>query len=170
VRRSLHKGRVGDFGLEDVTLPNGVNVTLEVLRHPGAAAVVPLHDDGDVTLVHQHRHCAGGLLWEIPAGKLDAGEAPEVCAARELEEEAGLRAAHLAPLTAIFTAPAYTDERIHLFVATGLSPVPARPEHDEILRPVKIALDEAVAMIGRGEIVDAKTIVALLYVKSSITK
>ncbi len=91
-RVSLHRGRVGDFGIETVTLPNGVVVDLEILRHVGAAAVVPLHDDGTVTLIRQHRHAAGGLIWEIPAGKLDPGEAPSDCARRELEEEAGLRA------------------------------------------------------------------------------
>jgi ADP-ribose pyrophosphatase len=166
VRRSLHKGRVGDFGLEDVTLPNGVRVTLEILRHPGASAVVPLHDDGDVTLVHQHRHAGGGMLWEIPAGKLEPGEAPDACAARELEEEAGLRAARVEPLGSILPAPAYTDERIHLFVATGLTPVPTRLDHDEVMTAHKTKLAAAIEMIGRGEIEDAKTICALLMLQA----
>jgi ADP-ribose pyrophosphatase len=159
-RRELHVGRVGRFGLEDVVLPNGVAVTLEVLRHSGACAVVPLHDDGTVTLIRQHRHCAGGTIWEIPAGKLEVGETPETCAARELAEEAGL-AGDLRHLTTIFPAPAYTDEQVHLYLATALVAVPFAPEHDEVLEPVRLQLEEARAMVRRGEIVDAKTICAL---------
>lgn len=159
-RRDLYVGRVGRFGTEDVVLPNGVAVTLEVLRHSGACAVVPLHDDGTVTLIRQHRHCAGGTIWEIPAGKLEVGEAPETCAARELAEEAGL-SGELRRLTTIFPAPAYTDEQIHLYVATALVAVPFAPEHDEVLEPVRLPLEEARAMVRRGEIVDAKTVCAL---------
>ncbi len=161
-RVSLHRGRVGDFGIETVTLPNGVVVDLEILRHVGAAAVVPLHDDGTVTLIRQHRHAAGGLIWEIPAGKLDPGEAPSDCARRELEEEAGLRAGAIRPLPAIWTTPAFTDEVIHLFVATELAPVPARLEHDEVITAARIPLEEARRMVREGEIRDAKTICALM--------
>jgi ADP-ribose pyrophosphatase len=159
-RRELYAGRVGRYGLEDVTLPNGVETTLEVLRHPGACAVLPLHEDGTVTLVRQHRHCAGGMLWEVPAGKLEPGEAPETCAARELAEEAGLAGA-LRLLTTIYPAPAYTDERIHLYVATGLRAVPMQLDADEVLHPVRMPLAEARARMARGEIVDAKTICAI---------
>jgi ADP-ribose pyrophosphatase len=159
-RRVLHRGRIGEFGIETVTLPNGVTVDLEILRHPGAAAVVPLHDDGTVTLIRQHRHAAGGFIWEIPAGKLEAGEPPEECAARELAEEAGL-AGDLALLVTIYTTPGFTDERIHLYVATGLRPVPQALEADEVISPARVALVEALAMISRGEITDAKTICAL---------
>lgn len=160
-RRSIHKGRIGDFGIEDVVLPNGVAVALEVLRHPGAAAVVPLHDDGTVTLIRQHRHAAGGTIWEIPAGKLEPDEDPLACAVRELAEEAGL-AGTIAPLATILTTPAFTDERIHLFLATGLSDVPAALEADEVLTVHRVPLADAVAMIRRGEIADAKTICALM--------
>ena len=160
-REELHAGRVGTYGVETVTLPNGQTVALQVLRPPGAAAVLPIHDDGTITLLRQHRHCAGGELWEIPAGKLDPGEGPMDCASRELAEEAGL-AGELRPLTAIFTAPAFTDERIHLYVATALRPVPAAPEADEVLTPVRMPYGDALAMVERGEIVDAKTVCALL--------
>lgn len=162
-RTVLHQGRVGEFGLERVQLPNGHDVTLEILRHPGAAAVVPLHEDGTVTLIHQHRHAAGGRIWEIPAGKLDPGETPDTCAARELAEEVGLAGA-LRHLTTIHTTPAFTDERIHLYVATELVRVPDGLGDDEILDPVRLPLDECLAMIRRGEITDAKTICALLLV------
>ncbi|MSQ03539.1 MAG: NUDIX hydrolase [Myxococcales bacterium] len=161
-RRSVHRGPVGDYGVETVRLPNGRTVDLDVLRHPGAAAVVPVHEDGAVTLIRQHRHAVGGMIWEVPAGKLEPGEHPERCAARELEEEAGLRCAALRPLTTIHTTPSFTDEVIHLYVATVLSEVPARPEADEIIERHRFSRVEALAMIRRGEITDAKSIVALL--------
>lgn len=161
IRRSLHKGRVGDFGIETVVLPNGRTVDLEILRHPGAAAVVPLHEDGTVTLIRQHRHAAGGTIWEVPAGKLERGEAPELCAARELAEEAGL-VGELAHLTTIHTTPAFTDEVIHLYVATRLAPAPMQLDADEVIAPLRVPLTEALGLIQRGEMTDAKSIVALL--------
>lgn len=159
-RRVLHEGRVGSFGLEAVVLPNGAAVTLEILRHPGAAAVVPLHADGTVTLLRQHRHAAGGTIWEIPAGKLEPGEAPERCAARELAEEAGL-VGTLSALGPLHTTPAFTDEVIHLFLATGLAPVPAAPEVDEVIAVARLPLEEALAMAEDGRITDGKTIAGL---------
>lgn len=161
-RRSLHAGRIGDFGLEDVVLPNGRAVTLEVLRHPGASAVLPLHADGTVTLLRQHRHAAGGTIWEVPAGKLEPGEDPADCAARELQEEAGL-VGTLTHAGFIFPAPAYTDEKIHLFLAHDLRGAQDAPEADEVLEPVRLPFEDALAMVRRGEIVDAKTIAALMH-------
>ena len=166
VRRSIHAGRVGDFGIETVTLPNGVTVDLEILRHPGAAAVVPVHEDGSVTLIRQYRHAAGGMIWEVPAGKLEPGEAPDACARRELEEEAGVRCGALRLLTTIHTTPAFTDEVIHLFLATNLRDVPARPETDEVIERHRFTAAEALAMVRRGEITDAKTMVSLLLALS----
>jgi ADP-ribose pyrophosphatase len=163
-RRSLHQGRVGDFGIETVTLPNGQVVNLEILRHPGAAAVVPLHEDGTVTLIRQHRHAAGGTIWEIPAGKLEPGEDPAACALRELGEEVGLTG-RLAHLTTIHTTPAFTDEVIHLYVATELAAVPTALDADEIIAPVRMPLAEAIDMARDGTITDAKTLVALLLVR-----
>lgn len=160
-RRELHAGRVGRFGIEDVRLPNGVEVSLEILRHPGAAAVVPLHDDGSITLIRQYRHAGGGTTWEIPAGKLDPGEAPPACAARELAEESGL-AGDLTPLLPLLTTPAFTDEVIHLFVARGLRPVPLALEADEVIEPVRLSRAEVERMIDAGEIRDAKTLVGIL--------
>lgn len=160
-RTSIHRGPVGDFGIEEVVLPNGVAVALTVLRHPGASAVVPLHDDGTVTLIRQHRHAAGGTIWEIPAGKIEIGEAPVVCAARELAEEVRL-SGRLRLLTTILTTPAFTDERIHIFVATELLPAPGETDADEVLHPVRIALSAALDLVRSGEINDAKTICGLL--------
>jgi len=157
----IHKGRVIDFRLEEVTLPNGVSVTLEIIRHPGAAAVVALDDGGDVTLVRQFRHAAGGFIWEIPAGTLAKGEDPSTCAARELREEAGLMAAELVHLGSILTAPGFCDERIHLFLARRLVAVEQQLDHDEVLSVSHVPLAKALEMIRVGEIQDAKSIAGL---------
>ncbi|RME21802.1 MAG: NUDIX hydrolase [Deltaproteobacteria bacterium] len=160
-RRIIYVGRIVNLGIEDATLPDGRVVELEVIRHPGAAAVVPLHDDGTVTLVHQYRHAGGGMHYEVPAGILEPGEEPDACARRELSEEVQLQATDLRPLTTIHTTPGFTDERIHLFVARGLTPTTDHPEDDEYIEVVRIPLAEALAMTADGRITDAKTICAL---------
>lgn len=160
-RRPIYRGRIVDLGLETARLPDGRTVQLEVIRHPGAAAVVPLHDDGTVTLVHQYRHAGGGMHYEVPAGVLEPGEAAERCALRELAEEVQLQAAHLRLLTTIHTTPGFTDERIHLFLATGLDPVEGAPEADEYIRVVRMPLDQALEMTADGRLTDGKTICAL---------
>ena len=118
--RSIYTGRIVELRLEDVTLPNGNEVTLEAVHHPGAAAVVAV-DGSDVVLIRQWRHAAGGYIWEVPAGTLARGEAPDVCARRELTEETGLVAADWTALGSILTTPGFCDERIHLFLARGLT-------------------------------------------------
>lgn len=160
-RRELYAGRIVKLGLETATFPNGHEVELEIIRHPGASAVVPLHDDGTVTLVHQHRHAAGGMTVEVPAGVLEPGEAPERCAARELAEEAQLGAKELRFLSTIFTTPGFTDEKIHLFLARGLSIAAGVPEEDEYIRLVRVPLSEALRWCSDGRITDGKTICAL---------
>jgi len=169
-RQSFYHGKVGDYGLEEAQLPNGMTVTLEILRHVGAAAVVPLHDDGSVTLIWQHRHATGGSIWEVPAGKLDPGEAPEHCALRELVEEAGLAAGRCSPLSTIYTTPAFTDEQIHLFLAEDLKTVPQALEADEVISVRRMPLSEALSMIQRGEITDAKTLCALMLTAQRLGK
>jgi ADP-ribose pyrophosphatase len=159
--RQIYKGRVVDLRLEEVTLPNQVTITLELIRHPGAAAVVPLHEDDSVTLVHQYRHAAGGFIWEVPAGKLDGGEDPVCCATRELREEVGLLADEFVLVGTILTAPGFCDERIHLFVARGLTPTAQQLDQDEVLSVSRMPLMRALHMIRTGEIQDAKTIAAL---------
>jgi len=159
--RQIYKGRVLDLRLEDVTLPNDLTITLEMIRHPGAAAVVALDAAGHVTLVHQFRHAAGGFIWEIPAGKLDHGEAPRLCAERELREEAGLVAQDFVHLGSILTAPGFCDERIHLYLARNLTPAEQNLEADEVLTVSTVPLSEALGMIRNGDIIDAKTIAGL---------
>ena len=161
--RSIHDGRIVKLSLEEVRLPNGNTVTLEVIKHPGAAAVVPVDDEGNVVLVRQYRHATGGWLLEIPAGKLDhPGESPEDCALREVEEETGYRAGRLRSLGWIWTTPGFTDEKIWLYLASELTPVPSNLQPDEALSVEKLPMDEAVRRAASGEIVDGKSVCALL--------
>ena len=148
---------------ERVTLPNGNSVELDIIHHPGAAAVVPFLSASQVLLIRQYRFAAGGTILEVPAGKLDPGESAASCAARELEEEAGCRAALLVELGWIWTTPGFTDERIFLFAAFDLEPVAHRHDPDEVIEPVRLSLDEALALVWRGELHDAKSALALLH-------
>ncbi|MBW1771127.1 MAG: NUDIX hydrolase [Deltaproteobacteria bacterium] len=159
---NLYNGKIFNVALEKVTLPNGVIKDREVVRHPGAAAMVPLLDDGNVVLVKQHRHAVNDYLWEIPAGTLEPDEEPLACAGRELIEETGYEANNFDKLTEILPAPGYTDESIHIFLATGLNAVGQKLEDDEILTVQPTPFDKAIEMIKTGEIQDAKTIVGLL--------
>lgn len=162
--RDLYRGPVVHLTVEDVTLPNGHVTTLDIVRHPGASAIAALDEDGSVTLLRQYRHAVGGYLWEVPAGKLDPGESPANCAARELAEEAGLVAARLEHVGSIVTCPGFCDEVIHLFVATDLQRVPTARGADEVIDTVKtLPLRDAMTLIRSGEIRDAKTIAALLH-------
>jgi ADP-ribose pyrophosphatase len=133
-----------------------------VVRQPGSVATLPVHEDGRVVLVRQYRYPVDARVWELPAGRRDAGERPEDGAGRELEEEVGLRARALEPLLVFWTTPGFCDEVMHLFRATGLEPVPPRPDEDEDIEVARFTLAEARAMMTRGEIREAKTVVALL--------
>lgn len=146
---------------EIVDLPNGRRVEFDLVHHPGAAAIVPFLDDGRVLLIRQYRFATGGEILEVPAGKLDAGEAPEVCAARELEEETGYRAGRLERLGSIWTTPGFCNEVIHLYAAFDLTPTEQRLEPDEIIELVPTSFDEALDALS-GPVVDGKTATALL--------
>lgn len=163
----VYHGRIISVDLDAVRFPDGSVGTLEMIRHPGASAVVPLlgepGGDPEVLLIRQYRYAAEGYLYEVPAGRLDPGESPAACARRELQEETGYRAARVDHLFTMFTTPGFTDERIHLFLATGLEPGEANREADEFVELVPTRLSQALAMIERGEIQDAKTALALLY-------
>ncbi len=161
-RRIGYQGTFLTIWQEQVELPGGRSIELDVVRHPGAAAIVPFENETDVVLIRQFRHAAGGTLLEVPAGKLE-DEAPETCAARELEEEVGRRAGRLEPLGSIFTTPGFTDEVIHLFAAFDLTSVPTRHESDEVIEVVQMPLREAVELVWRGELRDAKSALALLH-------
>jgi ADP-ribose pyrophosphatase len=161
-RQHVFQGRIVDLSVDRVRLPNGNICDLELIRHPGAAAVVPVDDAGDVILVRQYRYAAGGWLVEVPAGKLDGGEAPEMCATREVEEETGFKTGRLSSLGWIWTTPGFTNEKIWLFLATDLTPSRSALQPDEILAVKRMPLAEAVDLALRGEIRDAKSVCALL--------
>ena len=150
------------LSVDRVRLPNGNVTELELIRHPGAAAAVPVASDGSVLLVRQYRYAAADWLLEVPAGKLDRGEAPESCALREVEEETGYRPGRLDSLGWIFTTPGFTDEKIWLYLARDLVATRQELQHDEVLTVVRMPLAEAVERAAAGEIRDAKSVCALL--------
>lgn len=160
-----------DLWVDRVRFPDGSEGELEVVRHSGAAAVVPCfppdrragRSSATVVLLRQYRYAAGGRLWEIPAGTLEEGETPEECARRELREEAGLQAGELRFLTRVLPSPGFTDEEIRLYLAVDPDPAEAAPDADEFLERREVEVGEALAMVERGEIVDAKSACALLY-------
>ena len=157
--------------VDEVEYPSGNRGVREVVEHPGGSVVVPLLDDGSVLLVYQFRYSVKKNLFELPAGKLDAGEDPKVCAARELEEETGYTAGTLTELTAIYTTPGFCNEQLHLYVATDLKKLPTgqRLEEGELDLIVKaIPIDEVLQMIENQDIVDGKTICGIFLVERQI--
>jgi ADP-ribose pyrophosphatase len=166
--RLIHHGKVIDIYTDTVRFPNGTTAEMDIIRHPGASAIVPfLNDprgpDPELLLIRQYRYAAGGYLWEIPAGRLDAGEDPHACAVRELREETGCTAERVEHLYTMFTTPGFTDETIHVFSATGLQRGETAHEHDEFMEVVPMSLRDALERIRTGEIRDAKTALAILY-------
>ena len=166
--RRAYSGRIIHLDLDRVRFPDGSEGELEMIRHPGASAVVPFlsdptGDDPVVLLIRQYRYAAEQFLYEIPAGRLDPGESPADCARRELREETGCEAEHLEFLTTIYTTPGFTDEQIHLFMATGLTVGVANREHDEFMEIERMPVSQVLNRIKDGEISDSKTIVGLLY-------
>ena len=164
--RTVHDGRVVHLCIDTVRFPDGSLGELELVRHRGAAAVLPIFGepgdgDPDVLLLRQYRYAAGGEIWEIPAGIVEEGESWEECARRELGEEAGLTAATLLPLTTIHTTPGFTNERIRLFAALGLGEGRVMLDRDEFLRTERMPLSRALGLAESGEMTDAKSLVAL---------
>lgn len=167
-RRPVHKGRIVDLSIDTVRFPDGKTGELEMIRHSGASAVIPVlnpdAEDPQIVLVRQYRYAAGGYMLEVPAGRPDKqGEDWEVCARRELEEETGMVAGNLTKLTTIFTTPGFTDEQIHLYMATDLKTGTSKLDDDEYLGAEVFLLSDVLEMIRSGEIQDGKTICTVLY-------
>jgi ADP-ribose pyrophosphatase len=168
-RRPVHKGRIVDLSIDTVRFPDGSTGELELIRHRGASAILPLFGqpgdrDPEVLLVHQYRYATGGHVYEVPAGMPDRdGEPWEECARRELEEETGYRAGSLRYMTEIFTTPGFTDEVIRLFVAWDLEAGSRQLDHDEFVEVLRVPFSQAVAWVGDGTIVDCKSIATILY-------
>jgi ADP-ribose pyrophosphatase len=166
--RRIHTGRVLNLDVDAVRFPDGSSGELEMIRHPGAAAVLPVlppHDAADpsVLLIHQYRYAAEDRLWEAPAGRLEPGESPLTCARRELQEETGAVAERFEHLTTIFTTPGFTDERIHLYVAWVTGTAAHRRERDEFIEVAPFPISRVLEMIRDGRMVDGKSIVLALY-------
>lgn len=160
-RATLFRGLVVNLEQMEVRIGARGWHVYQIVRHPGGVAVLPLHEDGTVTLIRQLRPAVDRFLLEIPAGRLHPGEDPSVCGLRELREETGLEAGSVAPLGVFHPSPGVFDEVIHLFLARALRPGPPDPEHYEQIEPVRIPLREALRRARSGEITDGKTIAAL---------
>ena len=160
--RRVYEGKVLALDVDEVEEPGGVRGLREVVRHLGSVAALAVHEDGQVVLVRQYRYAVDEPLWELPAGRMDPGETPEAGARRELEEEVGLAAGALEKISTFYTTPGFCDERMHLYRATALRPVPPRPEEDERLEVLTCPFEQAYGMIQRGEVREGKTLVALL--------
>jgi len=166
--RPVYDGRLVKLSVDSVTLPNGVIAELEIVRHPGGAAVVALDDRNRVCLLWQYRYASGGWLWELPAGKLDPGESPDTTAARELEEEAGIRAGRLERLGSMIPTPGYCNEVVHLYLARDLVRVPAAPEEHELFEVHWVPYELALGQVYDGTIRDAKTMLGLTLCASRL--
>lgn len=158
-----YKGKVINLKVQQVELPNGKISSREIVEHPGAVAIVPFLDDNTIILTEQFRKALDEVLIEIPAGKIDKGEAPKKCGIRELEEETGYRAEKFEYLGKIVAAPGFTDEIIYLYKATDLYKGKTNMDEDEFINLKTFTLDEVKAMVKSGEIIDGKTIAALAY-------
>ena len=161
-KREIFNGRIVSLAVEAHRLPDGRFADFEIVRHPGGAAVLPVLADGRVVLINQFRPAAGGMVLEIPAGRLEPGEAPDACVHRELQEEVGYHAGHMEKLGEMLTAVGFCDEVVHLYVATELLPVAMAPEPDEYIEVLTLPLAEALQMVRQGQIPDGKTQLALL--------
>lgn len=157
----LFSGRILKLRLDQVSLPDGRSATREVVEHPGAVAIVPINGQGEIILVRQYRHPVGKILLEIPAGKLDPGESPETCAARELEEETGYTAGDLRPLASIYTTPGFSNEKIHIYLARNLTASVQRPDADEFIQVEAYSPGQIKDFLADGRICDAKTMLGI---------
>jgi len=160
--RLLHKGRSFSFKTDEVELPNGKKTTRDIVDHPGAVAIVPVLDDGRIVLVRQYRYATGKDLLEIPAGTLERGEAPDTCARRELKEETGYTAGSMKKILSMYMAPGYSNEVIHLYLATELKAGKQGTEEDESITCELYGPDELLGMMEKNVIEDAKTIAGVL--------
>jgi ADP-ribose pyrophosphatase len=166
--QKIYTGAVFEITRDRLLEENGHEVIRDVVQHPGGAGGVPVFADGRIALVRQYRHPARQALLEIPAGKIDAGETPETCAAREIEEELGVRVGRIEKLAEFYSTPGFCAEKLHVYLATELSPSAQKLDHDEVVEIVSLSLDEACQLVARGEIVDAKTIIALLLTRQKL--
>lgn len=166
--RRLFEGRIVGLRIDTVELPDGRTSTREIVEHDAVVAVVPLLEGGDVLLVRQYRLATGRTMLEIPAGIVDPGEEAEAAAQRELGEETGQRAGKLERLGGFFVSPGFTNEFVHVFLATDLREVDMRPDEDEDIEVVRMPLAEALRLVGSGEICDGKSVIGLTWAREKV--
>ena len=166
--KMIYAGRIINLRLDTLELPDGGEATREIVEHPGAVAVVAINPKGEVVLVRQYRHAAGETLLEIPAGLLEPGENQSECALRELREETGYQAANIRKLFSCYTTPGFSNEMIHIYLATDLTMFQQDLDPDEDIEILELPLTDAITLIEKGEITDTKTIAALCNVKLTI--
>lgn len=161
-QREIYHGKIIRLSLDDVALPNGAQCELEVIHHPGGSAVVAVNDRQEVCLLEQYRYVTGGWMWELPAGKHEPGDGPEVTAKKELQEEAGVTARQWQFLGEVYSSPGIFTESIHLYLAQGLTTVASAHESEEVIRIHWLPLHEACEWALNGTLTDAKTVIGLL--------
>ncbi len=163
--QTLFEGKIVRVKLDQAELTNGKLTSREVVEHPGGVAVLALDEDGTVTLVRQYRYPFHQVVTELPAGKLEYGEEPELAAVRELEEEVGVRADELRYLGCLYSSPGFCTEKLHMYLAQGLHRGESHPDEDEFLERLELPFEELIRQIMAGEISDAKTVATALKVK-----
>jgi ADP-ribose pyrophosphatase len=157
----LFNGKLLKVWKESVELPNGRQVSLEVIHHPGSVAILPIDDQGQIWFTHQYRHPIRQMLLELPAGTLEKGEQPEDCARREIQEEIGMAAKHMEAIGAIYLVPGYSDEQMHVYLATGLTPSKLESDYGEYIEIKTLFVREVYTLLESGELFDSKTAAAL---------
>ena len=162
-KQELYHGRQFAFVVEQVTHPNGVQTEMGVIRHPGSTVIVPLFEDRSVGLIRQYRHAVSAYIYETPAGTMEPGEDPLVCAFRELEEETGYVAGEMIPLGKTFLLPAYSDELTYVYLARDLKKTAQDLDQDEIIDVHRLPLDHVLGMISSGDIIDALSILSIYH-------
>lgn len=164
--KTVYQGRVFDVRVDNIRLPDGREISLDIVSHSGAVTLVPIDEQGFIWFIRQYRHAAGREILELPAGVIEEDEPPEQCAQRELREETGMAANSLEKLGEFFLAPGYSTEYMYVYLAKGLSPAPLRQDEDEIISTEKIPLKQAYQLAKQGAIQDSKSLAALLLLHS----
>ncbi len=168
MKEKVYKGKILDLNIERAIMPDGREVELEIIAHPGGACILPVHENGDVTLIRQFRHAVGGTIWEVPAGRIDDGESPVETALRELKEETGLYSEKIEKLGEFLPTPGFCSEVVHLYIARNLIECGQQLEEDEYLEVVRLPFGDALEKVMKGEITDGKTVVSLFLAREKV--
>jgi ADP-ribose pyrophosphatase len=166
--KTIFRGKVFDLRQDELRLPNGKTVALDIISHRGAVTIIPIDEQGQIWFIRQYRHAAGSVLLELPAGSMEENEAPEISAHREIREEIGMAARELTELGGFFLAPGYSTEFLHIYLARDLYDAPLDPDEEEMIEIEKIPVAQAYRLAEGGQISDAKTLASLLLARSHL--